>query len=508
MSAETFIGFVGFALMGGSTLAALLFLVAWRHKRRGFEAGASLLVLGLTLRAMVDRVLPALGVPMSARDVTADGLEILLWGLAAFTLNAALRQFLWFGSLREGDHSRAPQILIGLTGLGLYVCAALGIATRILGLDVTAVAATSGVLAIVLGYSAQPTLSEVFAGMALSLSRPFRSGDSIQIDGVWGVVVDSGWRAVTLRTYEGTLVTLPNTKVATNRLTNLDQPTHQLRHHLPFTVDIDCPPGQVQQVALAVLRGLPDVLTEPKPLVLFKNVTEHGCLFEAIFWHDDPNVYILRRDEIGTALWYGFRRAGIPFAINRRFQTLEPGVVPIVPKLVDGAHPRDVLRLLNEAPLYRCFPEEARATLATTSRPLLFGPHERIIREGEDGSSMFLILAGSVTVLAEQDGQEQTLYTLSIGDTFGHMSLMTGAPRLASVRANEHLALAEITKADLAPLLEAHPTVIDAVAEEISRLETSRAVSAAQARGSADVAMPAGFLDHLADRIRHFLPLT
>lgn len=144
MSAETLVGFVGFALMGGSALAALLFLIAWRHRRRGFEAGASLLVLGLTLRAMVDRVLPALNVPMTARDVTANGLEILLWGLAAFTVNAALRQFLWFGSLRDGDHSRAPQILIGLTGLGLYICAAMGIATRILGLDVTAVAATSG----------------------------------------------------------------------------------------------------------------------------------------------------------------------------------------------------------------------------------------------------------------------------------------------------------------------------------------------------------------------------
>ena len=446
---------------------------------------------------------------MSARDVTADGLEILLWGLAAFTLNAALRQFLWFGSLREGDHSRAPQILIGLTGLGLYVCAALGIATRILGLDVTAVAATSGVLAIVLGYSAQPTLSEVFAGIALSLSRPFKSGDSIQIDGIWGVVVESGWRAVTLRTYEGTLVTLPNTKVATNRLTNLDQPTHQLRHHLPFTVDIDYPPAQVQQVALSVLTSLPHVLAQPKPMVLFKNVTEHGCLFEAIFWHDDPNLYILRRDEVGIALWYGFRRARIPFAINRRFQTLEPGVVPVVPTLADGTHPQEVRRLLDAAPLYRCFPEDARAALAAASRPLLFGPHERIIRQGEAGSSMFLILSGSVTVLAEQDGHEQTLYTLSAGDTFGHMSLMTGAPRLASVRANEHLALAEITKADVAPLLEAHPSVIDAIADEIRRLETGRdALSAAQARGSAAIAMPAGFLDHLADRIRHFLPLT
>lgn len=314
---------------------------------------------------------------------------------------------------------------------------------------------------------------------------------------------------MTLRTYEGTLVTLPNTKVATNRLTNLDQPTHQLRHHLPFTVDIDCPPGQVQQVALAVLHGLPHVLTEPKPLVLFKNITETGSLFEAIFWHDDPNVYILRRDEVGVALWYGFHRAGIPFAINRRFQTLEAGVEPIVPRLPTGAHPQDVSRLLAQAPLYRCFPETVRAALAAASRPRLFGPHERIIRQGEPGSSMFLILAGDVSVLAEEDNQERVLYTLTVGDTFGHMSLMTGAPRLASVRANGHLALAEFTKADVAPLLEAHPTVIDAIAEEIRRLETSRAsLSAAQAQTGVAAAMPAGFLDHLADRIRHFLPLT
>lgn len=509
MTAETFIGLVGFALMAASALSAMFFLWVWRRGRRGFEAGVSLLLLGLTLRVMVDRVLPALGVPMMARDWIADGLEIILWALAAFTLNAALRQFIWLGPLREGDHSRAPQILIGLTALGLYACAAMAVATRVLGLDITAVAATSGILAVVLGYSAQPTLAEIFAGVALSLSRPFKTGDSIQIDGLWGVVVESGWRAVTVRTYEGTLVTLPNSKVAANRLTNLDQPNHQLRHHFPFVTDIDYPPGQVQKIALSILYGLPHVLSEPKPLILLKNITEQGCSFEAIFWHDDPNVYILRRDEIGTALWYGFHRAGIPFAINRRFQTLEPGVTPIVPRAPTGTHPQDVRRLLDVAPLYRCFPDDARDTLAVASRPLLYGPQERIIQQGAAGTSMFLILAGSVTVLAEQNGQEQPLYTLSTGDTFGHMSLMTGAPRLASVRANDHLALAEITKADLAPLLDAHPTVIDAVADEIRKLEISReALVRREGPNGPEALMPAGFLDHLAERIRHFLPLT
>jgi small-conductance mechanosensitive channel/CRP-like cAMP-binding protein len=500
---------IGVALLVASAAAALLCLLAWRGRgrNRGIFLGLSLLVLFLVLRLMIERLLPALvEAPPMLRSLIGQGLATLAALAAAFAIDAAIRRFLWYGTLREGEQSRVPNILIGLASLGGYALTGLLVASEIFGLDVTALAATSGVVAIVLGVSAQQTLGQVFAGLALNMSRPFRLGDSVQIDGVWGVVVDANWRAVTLRTYEGTLVAMPNMLVASTRLTNFDQPHHDLRQHIPFVVDADVPPGQVRSVALAAMAGLPQVLADPAPLLLLKSFEDRGVAYEAIFWHRDPNLTILRRDEVAQALWYALRRAGMPISVHRRLLAMPQGAT--LPFATDSAaEPARLLALLRQAPLTAGFPEAELQAVAARARHRLFAAGERIIRHHELGDSMFAVLSGRVSVrLEDARGVETEIYTQGAGEIFGHMSALTGAPRFATVRAASHLLLAELDKASLAPMIAAHPELVDFVAREILRIDAAHAaLLQARAPEMASAGQgQAGLLDRLSDRIRSF----
>lgn len=502
---------LGFALLAAAAAAALLCLIVWRSRgrSRGLWLGGSLLVLFLLTRLMLERLLPALvAAPPAVRAVLGQGLATLAALAGAFTLDAALRRFLWYGTLRDGDHSKAPNILIGLASLALFLLTLLFIAAEVFGLDVTAVAATSGVVAIVLGVSAQQTLGQVFAGLALNLSRPFRIGDSVQMDGVWGVVVDANWRGVTLRTYEGTHVTLPNLLVAASRLTNLDAPHHDLRQKIHFVADPDTPPGRVQAVALAAMAGVPHVLAQPAPLVLFTEFEDRGVGYDAFFWHRDPNVYILRRDEVGHALWYAFRREGIAIAVNRRLLAAPEGAArPPAPEETAAEQAR-LLAILRRNRLFAQFPEPDLQALATRTRRRLFAAGERIMRQDEQGSSLFVILEGQVSVrLEDAEGGEAEIYTQGPGEVFGHMSALTGAARFATVRAAGHLVLEEMDKATLAPLIAAHPELVEQVARETLRIDAGHA-ALRQARDRDGAAMGeaehAGLLDRLAERIRKF----
>jgi small-conductance mechanosensitive channel/CRP-like cAMP-binding protein len=487
---------LGLAL--GCAVVAVLCVAVGRARQRqpAILLGISTTGLLLALSMAVDRFGTAPS-PLMIDGLGRGFVSLALLALA-FTLNALLDRFVWFGRLREGGHSRVPRILIAMTRLGMYAGALTLSATAIFHRDVTAIAATSGVVAIVLGYSLQPTLAEIFAGLALSLSQPFRVGDSIQIDGIWGVVHEANWRSVSLRTYEGTLVVMPNSKVASLRLANLDQPDHNLRHHIRFVVDIDIAPGLVKSVALAAMKAQPHVLPAPEPLLLFKDMTEHGAAYEAIFWHADPNLYILRRDEIGAALWYAFRRAGIPFSVLRRGLAPSALSIPVVPPEDAARHDERLGEALRRSPLFRCFSDEAIGTLVGQQRPLTFGPGERVMRQGDPGSSMFIILDGEVAVFLENaEAVEQRIATLGPGETFGHMSLMTGAPRSATVRALCHLVAAEIEKPALAPLLDANPNAVDAIAQEIIALESANRLAREIERGEAPSAEPAGLLDRL-----------
>jgi CRP-like cAMP-binding protein len=110
-----------------------------------------------------------------------------------------------------------------------------------------------------------------------------------------------------------------------------------------------------------------------------------------------------------------------------------------------------------------------------------------------------------IHVLLDKDGEERRVYSLGVGETFGHMSLLTGAPRLASVRAASHLVVAEFHKSTLVPILAANPSLIDPVADEIVRIEAKRRELLDGDTGAVAI-VPAdhGLLDQLSGRIRRF----
>ena len=126
------------------------------------------------------------------------------------------------------------------------------------------------------------------------------------------------------------------------------------------------------------------------------------------------------------------------------------------------------------------------------------------MHEGEPGASLFLVLEGEVSVRRhDAAGAEQEIYLQGPGEIVGHMSAMTGAPRFATVRAREAAALAEIDATSLAPLISAHPELVEHVAREILRLEAADQRLRAQGEPMGMMEEP-HLLARLADRIRLF----
>lgn len=110
--------------------------------------------------------------------------------------------------------------------------------------------------------------------------------------------------------------------------------------------------------------------------------------------------------------------------------------------------------------------------LASGAERRTFAAGEPILSEGDPGDSMFVIESGQVAV---KIGGEPVA-DLFAGDFVGEMSLLTGAPRNANVVAVEPVAVLEIRKDVLAPVLAESPTLVDRLAEtmEKRRIELDR----------------------------------
>ncbi|MFN7135489.1 MAG: cyclic nucleotide-binding domain-containing protein, partial [Myxococcales bacterium] len=115
---------------------------------------------------------------------------------------------------------------------------------------------------------------------------------------------------------------------------------------------------------------------------------------------------------------------------------------------------------LPEIPLFSDLSREAFIELASQCdlrRPM---PGELIVEEGSVGTSFFVLCAGTVKVCKKgPGGEEVVLARLSEGAFFGEMALLSGAPRAASVIAEDDAECLEISAALLAGLQKRYPHV-------------------------------------------------
>jgi CRP-like cAMP-binding protein len=89
---------------------------------------------------------------------------------------------------------------------------------------------------------------------------------------------------------------------------------------------------------------------------------------------------------------------------------------------------------------------------------LSYGPGDAIVREGEPGDGLYLVLSGSAQVLRRDRGEgPRTVGTLGPFRSFGEISILFDQPRAATVVASTPLRCVKLTRGQLAQLEEREP---------------------------------------------------
>ncbi len=87
-------------------------------------------------------------------------------------------------------------------------------------------------------------------------------------------------------------------------------------------------------------------------------------------------------------------------------------------------------------------------------------PGEVIVRQGDVGGSLFVIIRGQVNIIRETGGQRMHVATLDDGEFFGEMALLTDTPRVASVEAVTTVEMFELSRDTLRRLIQEFPQVV------------------------------------------------
>ena len=317
----------------------------------------------------------------------------------------------------------------------------------------------STILGIVVGLALQDTLGNLFAGIALQADQPFQVGDVVTMMNQQGGVVESvSWRGVKIRTFQNKLLVISNAVMGKEMIEVAPKENLNARLVHFNTVYTDSPSRTIQLLRDAV-RQVENVSSKIRPIVRIRNLSADGIDWEIKYWAEDYSKFMDTDALIRQRVWYVFSREKIHFAYPTR--TVHIAEKKEEETLVEYVN--TVSEKLQEVPLFVALEGEEIERLAKASTTRVYAPGEAIVRRGQEGNSMFVIVRGSVKVQIPENNYQKTINTLKSTDFFGEMSLLTGQPRTANVIAEEETEVIQIKKTAIRPLFEANPALMTSI---------------------------------------------
>ena len=213
------------------------------------------------------------------------------------------------------------------------------------------------------------------------------------------------------------------------------------------------------------VRQIDNVSQKIRPIVRIRNLGHDGLEWEVKYWLEDYTKYNDTDAYIRQRIWYVFQREKIEFPMASAIVHLEPrpGELPV------PDHTETIADRFSRLPIFAPLSEDETEKLARGSYVRVFAPGEPIVRMGQEGNSMFVIVRGTVKVQVPENGHQKTINTLKENDFFGEMSLLTGEPRSATVVATEETEVVQIRKQALKPIFEGNPQLVLAIGEIIEQ---------------------------------------
>ncbi len=372
-----------------------------------------------------------------------------------------------------------PRILRDIVqGIAYLITAAL-VLTRS-EVDVTKVFTASVLTTAVIGLALQDTLGNVMSGLALQLERDLEIGDWISLDDrISGRIREVRWRATTIVTKNGDLMLIPNSAITRATIVNYSRPTTAHRQWINVRVHFRHPPARVREVIAEAVRALPFVRADPPADCILHEFKDDASVYSVRYWMDDVQRDDTMDSAVRSAIWYALHRAGMEIPFPSRNVNLTEMNEDRARRKDDEEYARRV-DALSRVDVFRALDAEKIDRLSRRLRMLMFGPGETILRQGDPGDSLYVVRTGAVAVQIGVLGAFKEVATLSDGQFFGEMSLMTGAMRAATVVAKSDVECYIVDKEAFQEILQEKPELAGIISDILARRQVALGEAPAQ----------------------------
>ena len=234
-------------------------------------------------------------------------LFVMIFGVIAFT---TLLEF--FLGLFQPENHRIRSILSIISSLIKYVAAIVILCwgLSILGVNVSTIVASVGILALIIGFSAESLIADVVTGTFMLFENQYNVGDIVEVDGFRGTVTSIGIRT-TCVTDMGGNVKIVNNSAMQNVLNRSDMPSRSVSDiAIPYGTDLlkleEGIPGLMEEI----LAAHPDVMKEAPKYLGVQELADSAVVLRFVVNVDEKDIYSGAR-VLNHDLLLGFRKLGV-----------------------------------------------------------------------------------------------------------------------------------------------------------------------------------------------------
>ena len=217
-----------------------------------------------------------------------------------------------YSSYSQGA-GQAPSLIKTLTEILVAILGFLFL-LNYLRVDIRPLLTALGVGGLAVALALQDTLSNLFAGLYVSVSNQIRVGDYIKLStGEEGYVTDITWRSTTVRALSNNNIFVPNSKLAQTIVTNYHLPQKALWVGVQFHVAFDADTERIEALLLEEVNkgNLPGLITDPAPSVNWNPSGDFFLLAALNFQVDEFANQFKVQSEMRKRIYKRFRIEGI-----------------------------------------------------------------------------------------------------------------------------------------------------------------------------------------------------
>ena len=212
----------------------------------------------------------------------------LLFLLLFWLIYRAVRKVV-LGSMSRASVDPSIRDMLGhllkwaIMGFGLVV------AGNQVGVQIAALLTAAGIIGLAVGFAAQETLANFIAGIVIFWDKPFKVGDWLELDTMYGQVQRVTFRSTRILDANGHLIIYPNTYMLSSRVSN--HTTHPMtRVAVPIGIAYKESIDAARQVMLSATHGDQRVLSDPPPQVIVSGCGASSVDLVLRFWVRDESI--------------------------------------------------------------------------------------------------------------------------------------------------------------------------------------------------------------------------